>query len=172
MYRHNENQTILSSEYFMPFGGKLNPNNRWCKLAAIIPWAEIEARYIEKLGNTKVGQRAYPARMGLGALLIQTRKRLSDIETVEEITENPYLQYFIGLSEFSDKRPFDPSLMVHFRKRFSKEIINDINEMIAMAAIVKQTEKSDAGNDDDGDGSQTGGGWGSPEGDGAPGEQR
>ena len=168
MYRHNENQTILPSEYFMPFGGKLNPNNRWCKLAAIIPWAEIETRYIEKLGNTKVGQRAYPARMGLGALLIQNRKRLSDMDTVEEITENPYLQYFIGLSGFSDKPPFDPSLMVHFRKRFSKEIINEINEMIAMAAIVKQTEKSDSGKDDDDGGPRTGGDPGSPEEDEPP----
>jgi len=168
MYRHNENQMILPSEFFMPFEGKLNPKNRWCRLASIIPWAEIEEKYIEKLGNTEVGQRAYPARMGLGALIIQNRKRISDIDTVEEITESPYLQYFIGLSGFSDKPPFDPSLMVHFRKRFTKDIINEINEMIASAAVVKQTKKGGAGDDDDGDGPQSGGGPGSSDKNEAP----
>lgn len=162
MYRHNENQLILPSEFFMPFEGKLNPQNRWCQLAAIIPWAEIETRYVEKLGNTNVGQRAYPARVALGALIVQNRKGLSDIDTVEEIAESPYLQYFIGLEGFSDELPFDPSLMVHFRKRFPKDTINEINEMIALAVVIKQAEKSTEGNNDDGDGPQAGGGTGAP----------
>ena len=37
MYRHNERQTILPGDFFLPFGGKLNPKNRWCRLAKIIP---------------------------------------------------------------------------------------------------------------------------------------
>ena len=28
MYRHNERQTILPGDFLLPFGGKLNPNNR------------------------------------------------------------------------------------------------------------------------------------------------
>ena len=54
----------------------------------------------------------------------------SDIETLEQIKENPYLQYFIGLKEYTYEAPFDSSLMVHFRKRFGMDAINAINEKI------------------------------------------
>ena len=47
-----------------------------------------------------------------------------------EITENPYLQYFIGLPAFVQEPPFDASLLVHFRKRLGKDIINDLNELL------------------------------------------
>lgn len=163
MYRHNENQLLLPDEFYLPFGGKLNPENRWCKLAAIIPWAEIEELYVESLGDTNVGQSAYSSRLALGSLIIQNRKSLSDRNTVDEITENPYLQYFIGLSEFSLKPPFDPSLMVHFRKRFPKDIINEINEMISLTALQRMEEKAQAENQDDDTPPPTGGDSKSPE---------
>ena len=68
--------------------------------------------------------------MALGALIIKEKCGYSDIETVEQIKENPYLQYFIGLKEYKYEAPFDPSLMVHFRKRFGMDAINAINEKI------------------------------------------
>lgn len=132
MYEHNAEQLLLPHEFFLPFAGELNPENRWCKLAKIVPWAAVEKRYIKSLGNTRVGQKAYSIRMALGSLIIQNMKNLSDCETVVEITENPYLQYFIGLSGFVQEPPFDPSLMVHFRKRLGKDIINELNELIAL----------------------------------------
>lgn len=55
---------------------------------------------------------------------------LSDRDTVTEITENPYLQYFIGLTGFTQEPPFDPSLLVHFRKRLGKDIINELNDLM------------------------------------------
>lgn len=69
--------------------------------------------------------------MALGSLIIQNRKGLYDRDTVAEIAENPYMQYFIGLASFIEEPPFDASLMVHFRKRLNKDIINKVNEMIA-----------------------------------------
>lgn len=50
---------------------------------------------------------------------------------MDEIVENPYLQYFIGLNYFIEEAPFDASLIVHFRKQLGKDIINEVNEMIA-----------------------------------------
>ena len=48
-----------------------------------------------------------------------------------QIQENPYLQYFCGYSCFDDsKPPFDASLMVHFRKRITPEVLAEIKEMI------------------------------------------
>ncbi len=55
---------------------------------------------------------------------------MSDRETVMQIQENMYMQYFIGYSSFSNEEPFDPSLFVEFRKRMGMEQINAINEKI------------------------------------------
>lgn len=131
MYKYTEQQMILPHEFFLPFGGKLNPKNQWCQLAVMIPWPEIEIKYAKNFKNLKSGQKAYSVRMALGALIIQNRKGLSDQETVDEIAENPYMQYFLGLPAFIQEPPFNASLMVHFRKRLRKNVINKVNEMIA-----------------------------------------
>jgi hypothetical protein len=39
---------------------------------------------------------------------------ISDRETVEQIKENPYLQYFIGIESYSSEEPFEASTMVNF----------------------------------------------------------
>jgi len=56
----------------------------------------------------------------IGALIIKHEKGLSDGQTVEEIRENPYLQYFLGFEEFSHTIPFDASLFVTIRKRLGE----------------------------------------------------
>src|SRR5690625_669315 len=100
MYEHNANQLIMPDEFFLPFGGQLNPDNRWVVMASLIPWAEIEEEYIKRLGDASQGSKAYSVRLALGSLIIKEKMGLSDEETVLSITENPYLQYFIGLQEF------------------------------------------------------------------------
>ena len=69
-------------------------------------------------------------RTALGTLLIQKQLGFSDRELVEEITENPYLQYFIGLPGYQVVPPFVPSLLVEFRKRLMADALCEINEMI------------------------------------------
>ena len=83
--------------------------------------------------------------MALGSLLIQKQYHYPDEELVEQIRENPYYQYFIGLPGYEDKIPFVPSLLVEFRKRLSEEVLNEINEMI----IEYNTPKDDQDDDDD-----------------------
>jgi transposase, IS5 family len=61
--------------------------------------------------------------MALVALLIQTEYGYSDQETVEQIQENPYLQFFCGLPSYKYERPFDASVMVRFRKRLSADTL-------------------------------------------------
>jgi len=143
MYEHNANQLIMPDEFFLPFGGRLNPDNRWVVMASIIPWAEVEAEYVKRLGDSNQGSKAYPVRLALGSLIIKEKLGLSDEETVHSITENPYLQYFIGLHEFQEKEPFDASSMTHFRKRFDAGFINEISEVIVrkqQASTSKQSE--------------------------------
>ncbi|NLD96561.1 MAG: IS5 family transposase, partial [Synergistaceae bacterium] len=93
-----------------------------------IPWEELEllSGYRNHFGST--GNPALPFRVAFGALLVQSRLRLTDEETVEQIRENPYIQYFLGFEGYrSEKRPFDPSMMVYFRKRLDAETLKALD---------------------------------------------
>jgi hypothetical protein len=81
--------------------------------------------------------------MALGALIIKQRLRISDEETVEQIRESPYLQFFLGFSGFTTKVPFDASMMVYFRKRFGAKTLNEINEL-----LIAQTQQDSAEDDE------------------------
>jgi hypothetical protein len=129
MYRRSTPGQLSFENFYLPFGGKLSGENRWVKLAELIPWEEFEEQYAEQLSQD-MGAPAKSFRMALGALIIKERLGTSDAETVEQIRENPYLQYFLGLSEYSEKAPFDASMLVHFRKRVNLELIGQINEAI------------------------------------------
>lgn len=71
-----------------------------------------------------------PLRMAFGSLILQKHIGCSDRELLEQIIENPYFQYFIGLESYRMEPPFIPSLLVEFRKRLKPEILGDINDMI------------------------------------------
>ena len=130
MYKFDRNHQYSLSDFNQPLGMEMNPENRWVKKAAMIPWDEIEDRYAE-LFPSKVGVPAKPLRTALGSLLIQKEYGYSDRELVEQIKENPYYQYFIGLPGYEYKAPFVPSLLVEFRKRLDENVLAEINEMIA-----------------------------------------
>ena len=104
----------------------LDKNNRWVMLGDLLPWEEIEKRYNSKLNNAIKGAGNKPARLIIGAMIVKHKLSLSDVETIQMIQENPYMQYMCGLSEFTDEPIFDPSLFVTIRKRISEE---DLNKM-------------------------------------------
>ena len=129
MYIKDRFHQLGLADFNQPIGLKMNPENRWIKKAATIPWFAIEDRYAE-LFPSKTGMPAKPLRTALGSLIIQKQYDYSDRELVEQITENPYYQYFIGLPGYQQEAPFAPSLLVEFRKRLSADILGEINEMI------------------------------------------
>jgi hypothetical protein len=65
--------------------------------------------------------------MAFGAVYIQQRLGVTDRETVALITESPYLQFFIGLSGYQPLQAFDPSMMVHFRKRIGSDLMKGLS---------------------------------------------
>jgi IS5 family transposase len=88
----------------------------------------LESHYAPQF-NAKTGAPAKPFQMAFGAVYIQQRLAVTDRETVALITESPYLQFFIGLSGYQPLQPFDPSMMVHFRKRIGPELMKVCNDM-------------------------------------------
>ena len=103
--------------------------NRWVKLAAITPWDRIEEYYLQTMSQ-ETGRGEISARIAFGAISLRQSERLSDEDTVRYIQENPYVQYYLGLHEFHMEPLFDPSMMVHFRKRFPIEFIAKVNEYV------------------------------------------
>ncbi len=103
---------------------ELDKTNRWVALGDLLPWTELEKEYNSRLDNQKKGAGNKPARTILGAMIIKHKLNLSDAETIEIIRESPYMQYFCGLHEFTDKPIFDPSLFVTIRKRISEDELN------------------------------------------------
>lgn len=138
MYRSTGPRQLEFPDFYLPFSGHLDPENRWVALARLVPWELAEKIYHQGLCED-FGQPIVPARTALGALLIKERLGLTDRETVEAIRENPYLQFFIGLEEFTQDRPFDASTMVDFRKRFGEAGIGQIAEAIALASFPPET---------------------------------
>lgn len=114
-------------DFNQPLGLHMNLNNRWIKMADSIPWDVFEEKYAS-LFKSKTGNVAKPLRMALGSLIIQTKYQYSDRELVEQLTENPYYQYFIGLPGYQQEAPIESSVLVSFRKRISMEMIMEANE--------------------------------------------
>ena len=83
---------------------------------------------MQKTSQKKWVRSAKPFRMALGALIIKEKLGTSDRETVEKIKENPYLQYFLGMSSYSNEAPFEPSMMVYFRERIKIDFVKKINQ--------------------------------------------
>ncbi|MDB9741807.1 IS5 family transposase [Akkermansiaceae bacterium] len=147
MIRNHPNQAEFI-DFIHPFGGKLPASNRWAKLSRLIPWEEIEALYAEAFPKTKMGAPALSGRIAFGALIIKERLAITDEETVAQIQENLFLQYFLGLHQYVEEPLFDTSMMVHFRKRFSQEDLQRINDIIIANATERNKEPAPKNLDD------------------------
>lgn len=141
MYRQSAPGQLSFENFYLPFGGKLSADNRWVKLAEMIPWNEFESSYAEQFSDD-VGAPAKSFRLALGALIIKERLGTSDRETIEQIRENPYLQYFLGMSAYSDEPPFEASMLVHFRKRIGIDLVLAVNESVVQSAAMTDGSKS------------------------------
>lgn len=139
MYKKTNNQ-IAFEDFNQPMGLKMNPKNRWIERTKEIPWKELEEDYA-KLFPSKEGNVALPFRLLFGAWIIELSLGYSDEETVNQIQENPYLQFFVGLSGYTDERPFDPTSLVYFKKRLTKEFMEKTTKLLIEKKIGVYQEK-------------------------------
>ena len=113
-----------------PFERELDSSNRWVVLSHLIPWDELCSVYMHQTGVKPTGRASLNPRIVIGSLIIKYLCKLDDRETVDKISENIYMQYFLGYPSFTSDKPFDASLFVDIRKRLGMESINAINEKI------------------------------------------
>ena len=127
--KKTERVQMTIEDFILPFDGKLSADNDWVKLACLMPWEMVEEIYADKFKNENPdGRPPVSARIAFGALHIKATEQFTNEKTQKNITENPYMQYFLGFKSFQTEPPFDLSMMVHFGKRFTAEDIAKINE--------------------------------------------
>ena len=134
MYKYSTKFTnqLEMFEASLPFGGKLNPNNRWIKMAAQVDWEKFEKIYARTFAT--IGRPGKDARLVIGALILKHKLDVSDEEMTQQIAENPYLQFFVGLASYHCEPPFDSSTLTHVRQRlgerefdkFEQTLIDDL----------------------------------------------
>jgi DNA-directed RNA polymerase subunit E'/Rpb7 len=117
---------------FQNFGNlhtmNLDANNRWISLGENLPWdnlISIYAKYFADFGRSSINPRIV-----IGSLIIKHKMNLSDEQTVMIIQENPYMQFFLGLDEFSPAPLFSPTIFVEWRKKFGNKAFNDFSDVL------------------------------------------
>ena len=137
MVKYNSKQ-IPIKEFKTGLGRSLNPENRWVHLSKIIPWDKLHETYADTLCKD-YGRPAKDSRLIIGSIIVKHKKHLTDEELVEEIKENPYIQYFLGYEGFTYEKPFDPTLLVTIRKRLGQDAFQSFNR--ELLSRIEQVER-------------------------------
>ncbi len=142
MIRTCSSKQLTIAEFDWPFDTALDKDNRWVKMSQCIPWDDLADGYYQGL-SADTGRPAKDARCVIGAVIIKHKLSLSDIETVQQIQENPYMQFFVGFASFQAEQPFASSLFVDIRKRMGESVF-EVFEQAIINAHDGEKEKSQA----------------------------
>jgi len=132
----------------MPYSGQIDLENRWVKMAEMLPWDELEMAYRKYFDCSKQSV-IKKGRLITGLLVGQMIVEMSDREIVGYFHENPYFQYFCGQSTFVSKQIIHPSLLSKRRKRlgieYMKSFEREVTKVLQAHGVVKgKTLKLDA----------------------------
>lgn len=139
MYKSKDNKTPYLFEELFPFGGKLNENNRWIKIAKLIPWEGLESRYAAHFSDR--GRPAKESRLVVGLFLLKHLSCKSDEQIVLELLENPYWQSFCGLESFATEETIEASTLSKLRKRLGAQFVRELEDMTYAVLIAKKIIK-------------------------------
>lgn len=139
MYKAKDRKTLNLFEELFPFGGKLDQENRWLKIATLIPWEELEMKYEGYFAHT--GRPATDGRLAVGLFLLKHMSGKSDQEVVLELLENPYWQVFCGLEGFATKTTIEASTLSRLRKRLGTSYVKEMEDATYGVLIQKKIIK-------------------------------
>lgn len=129
MINYTPSNQLTLEGFSQPFENELSLENRWVKLAEVVPWDELAIVYANSLDPLR-GRESLDIRLVIAAIIIKHKLQLDDRGTVHMISENLYLQYFSGLRSFQVKPPFHPTVFVDIRKRMGAASFDNWNELI------------------------------------------
>jgi IS5 family transposase len=128
MIKYTDQNSVKNQLFTTPFQKQLDPNNRWVRMADIIAWDKLARVYMQYM-SIQMGRSTVDLRTVMGAMFIQHSLNLTDRKTIEMISENVYMQYFVGLSTFQTAAIFDHSLLSVFRQRLGKQGGEELNKI-------------------------------------------
>lgn len=140
MIRTTSSKQLTIAEFDWPFDTALDKHNRWVTLSECIPWDALAESYYQGFVADR-GRPMKEARLVIGAAIIKHKLCLSDVETVQQIQENPYLQFFVGLPGYQTAEPFASSLFVEIRKRMGEAVFEGFHRAIIAAHEGQKPEK-------------------------------
>ncbi|MDA3953787.1 MAG: IS5 family transposase [Bacteroidales bacterium] len=148
MIKYTSHSQISIDAFKTPFECNLSPNNRWVKLSQTVPWDALAAIYMRSM-DSSIGRTGVSPQVIIGAMIIKHKQKLSDDETIDTISENPYMQYFLGLKEFQQKHVFDSSLFVTIRKRMTAKVFDEFNQEVIRSSEGKKDQRHNSKNKDE-----------------------
>jgi len=111
--------------FLMPtLGEQLDPRQPLKQLADTLPWSEFEQAFGKYYSAE--GRPAKPVRLMVGLLLLKQMFNQGDETVVAGWVQNPYWQYFCGMTDFQWAVPCDPSDLVYFRQRIGEAGVQHI----------------------------------------------
>ncbi|WP_340105981.1 transposase [Rhodohalobacter sp. 8-1] len=108
---------------------ELHPANRWIQLGALLPWDRMVEVYAKRF-SPNMGAKAVNPRWVIGAFIIKHKLRLTDEETLLSISENLYMQVFLGLETYRPTQLFSPTLFVELRKRLGEDTFDEFSRTL------------------------------------------
>jgi hypothetical protein len=133
MIRYTSFKQLSIEEFKTPFEKTIDLNNRWVVLSNSLPWDELAMIYYKAMSPK--GAPGKDARIVIGALIVKHKLGISGEETIEIIRENPYIQYFLGIKEFTNNPVFDSGLFSSVLKRLGIETFNTMQREIIEKAL-------------------------------------
>jgi hypothetical protein len=144
MIRYKTNKQISIEEFKTPFVKfcEKSRENRWVKLANTLPWDDLASIYYKQMCSDN-GAPGIDARIVIGSIIIKHKMKLDDRGTIQMIIENMYMQYFLGLEEYTTEEVFDASLFPTIRKRLGAMEFNKMSDAIISKALGKTFTKEE-----------------------------
>ncbi len=157
MIKYTDQNRIKNQLFTTPFQQELNPANRWVQSSEIVPWDKLAQVFIKAL-SSEMGRGTIDLRTIMGAMIIQHSLNLTDRMTIDMISENVYMQYFVGLPTFQTAPIFDHSLLSIFRQRLGRSGGEALNDIVITHAYeseqIKHRKSRGPNKKDDGDESE------------------
>jgi hypothetical protein len=121
---------------------ELNQSNRWIQLGALLPWDALVKIYKSKFSDNQ-GTPSTNPRWIIGSLIIKHILKLSDQETLQIISENPYMQFFLDCNSFNPNFLFSPTIFVDIRKRLGNEVFNQFSDELIKICFPEKISKEE-----------------------------
>ncbi len=142
-YKSKDRLTGNMFKELLPYGGKLNMENRWIKLHDLIPWTELEGIYRKYF--SALGRPGKNSQLINGLLILKHLQVVSDEEVIALFLESPYIQYFCGYDQFVIGNEIEASTLTKMRKRLGNEYFkrfeDEILGILKQRKLIKSTEQ-------------------------------